>query len=108
MGLAINRTIDKNNKKIIWSINPEGIRLYAYLCFWALVIIGAWLTIYYSEIDFQNNPLFHMFGYNNICILFDAYPSTYVLPSIWVINFILLTCYILTSWVSYLSCEISD
>ena len=98
MGLAINRTIDKNNKKIIWSINPEGIRLYAYLCFWALVIIGAWLTIYYSEVDFQNNPLFHMFGYNNICILFDAYPSTYVLPSIWVINFILLTCYILTSW----------
>ena len=98
MGLAINKIIDKKNKKIIWEINPEGVRLYAYLCFWLLVIIGAWLTIKYSNVDFQNNPLFHMFGYNNICILFDAYPSTYVIQSIWVINYLLLTCYIITSW----------
>ncbi len=98
MWLAINKKIDEKNKKIIWEINPEGIRLYAYLCFWLLVAIGAWLTINYSNVDFQNNPLFHMFGYNNICILFDAYPSTYVLPSIWVINFLLLTSYIIASW----------
>ena len=45
MWLAINKKIDEKNKKIIWEINPEGIRLYAYLCFWLLVAIGAWLTI---------------------------------------------------------------
>ena len=40
MWRAINKKIDEKNKKIIWEINPEGIRLYAYLCFWLLVAIG--------------------------------------------------------------------
>ena len=64
-----------------------------------MVIIGGWLTLYHSDVDFQNNPLMHMFGYNNICILFDTYPATYVLPSIWVISFLLLVLYIITSWI---------
>jgi hypothetical protein len=99
MGLAISKTIDHNQKRIVWSISPEGIRFYAYLSFWLLVIIGSWLTLYHSDVDFQNNPLMHMFGYNNICILFDSYPATYVLPSVWVISFLLLVSYIITSWV---------
>ena len=99
MGLAISKTIDRDQKQIVWSISPEGIRFYAYLSFWVLVIIGSWLTLYHSDVDFQNNPLMHMFGYNNICILFDTYPATYVLPSIWVISFLLLVLYIITSWI---------
>ena len=82
MGLAISKTFDHDQKRIVWSISPEGIRFYAYLSFWVLVIIGSWLTLYHSDVDFQNNPLMHMFGYNNICILFDTYPATYVLPSV--------------------------
>ena len=99
MGLAISKTIDHDQKRIVWSISPEGIRFYAYLSFWVLVIIGSWLTLYHSDVDFQNNPLMHMFGYNNICILFDSYPATYVLPSVWVISFLLLVSYIVTSWI---------
>ena len=99
MGLAISKTIDHDQKRIVWSISPEGIRFYAYLSFWVLVIIGSWLTLYHSDVDFQNNPLMHMFGYNNICILFDTYPATYVLPSVWVISFLLLVSYIITSWI---------
>ena len=98
MGLAINKTVDYNKKHLVWSINPEGLRFYAYLCFWVLVIIGAWLTFYHSNVQFHDNPLIHHFGYNNICILFDTYPATYVLPTIWVINFLLLVSYIITSW----------
>lgn len=98
MGLAINKTVDYNKKHLVWSINPEGLRFYAYLCFWVLVIIGAWLTFYHSNVQFHDNPLIHHFGYNNICILFDTYPATYVLPTLWVINFLLLVSYIITSW----------
>ena len=99
MGLAISKTFDHDLKRIVWSISPEGIRFYAYLSFWVLVIIGSWLTLYHSDVDFQNNPLMHMFGFNNICILFDTYPATYVLPSVWVISFLLLVSYIITSWI---------
>ena len=33
MGLAINKTVDYDKKHLVWSINPEGLRFYAYLFF---------------------------------------------------------------------------
>ena len=98
MGSAIGKVVDNEKNCIVWKISPEGLRLYAYVCFWVVVLIGGWLTIYYSDVKFDDNPLIHHFGYNNICIFFDTYPATFVLPSIWVINFLLIVSYIVTSW----------
>ena len=93
MGSAISKAVDNEKNCIVWKISPEGLRLYAYVCFWVVVLIGGWLTIYYSDVKFDDNPLIHHFGYNNICIFFDTYPATFVLPSIWVINFLLIVSY---------------
>ena len=99
MGFALKTIINRETKQIVWSVQPEWVRFYAYLYFWLMVGIGAWLTFGHSHADFEHNPIMNRFGYNNICILFDSYPSTYVLPSIWSIGLILLASYVLTSWI---------
>ena len=96
--MILSKKINHEKREIVWSIVPEDVRLFAYFFFWILVAIGAWLTFSYSNVNFEDNPLIHMYGYNNICILFDSYPSTYILPMLWTINFLLLFSYITLSW----------
>tara|TARA_S200000501_G_scaffold69070_1_gene60996 strand:- start:720 stop:1484 length:765 start_codon:yes stop_codon:yes gene_type:complete len=96
--MALSKTINNEKNEIIWSVSPEVVRLYAYSCFWVLVIVGAILTFNFADVDFQDNPLINMFGYNNICILFDSFPATYFLPMLWSVNFLLLFSYITLSW----------
>ena len=96
--MFLSQTINNDKKEIIWSISPEVVRLYAYFCFWILIIVGAFLTINFADVNYDDNPLINMFGYNNICILFDSFPATYFLPMLWSINFMLLFSYISLSW----------
>lgn len=96
--MFLSQTINNDKKEIIWSISPEVVRLYAYFCFWVLIIVGAFLTINFADVNYDDNPLINMFGYNNICILFDSFPATYFLPMLWSINFMLLFSYISLSW----------
>ena len=49
----------------------------------AMIITGAVLSLTFSRLDFNNNPIIDYWGYNNICILFDTAPSTYVSPIFW-------------------------
>ncbi len=39
------------------------------------------MTIGWSEVDYEDNPLIAWYGYNNICLVFDTPPSTYVMPA---------------------------
>ena len=96
--MFLSQTINNDKKEIIWSISPEVVRLYAYFCFWVLIIVGAFLTINFADVNYDDNPLINMFGYNNICILFDSFPATYFLPMLWSVNFMLLFSYISLSW----------
>jgi len=45
------------------------------------IIIGGVLTIFFSDVDFENSPLIKWFGYNNVCIVFDYRPSLYLMPT---------------------------
>ncbi|MEP0942455.1 MAG: hypothetical protein ABJH63_05110 [Rhizobiaceae bacterium] len=51
--------------------------------FVAMVITGAVLTNVFSHLDFEHNPISEFYGYNNICVLFDSPPSTYISPIFW-------------------------
>ena len=51
--------------------------------FIAMVITGAVLTFTFSRVDFDQNPIIDYWGYNNVCILFDTPPSTYISPIFW-------------------------
>ena len=51
--------------------------------FIAMVITGAVLTYTFSRVDFDQNPIMDFWGYNNVCILFDTPPSTYISPIFW-------------------------
>ena len=99
MGIAISKTVEQKPSRVVWSVSPEGLRLYAYLWFWGLVIVGALLTLNYSHVDYEHNPIFDVFGYNNICVFFDTFPANYVLPAIWVVNLVIFLAYIVTSWI---------
>lgn len=96
--MLISKKIDYNENRIRYFIIPEDLRIFAYMFFWFLVIIGAWLTFNYSNVNFEDNPLIHMYGYNNICILFDSFPATYILPMLWTVNFLLFFLYVTFSW----------
>ncbi|MCJ8325322.1 MAG: hypothetical protein HRU29_15465 [Rhizobiales bacterium] len=51
--------------------------------FVAMVVTGGILTLVFSNLDFENNPITNWYGFNNICILFDSAPSTYISPVFW-------------------------
>jgi len=98
MKFAISRTIDLESGEITWSINPELLRIYSYLFFWAIVGVGWYFTKHHSDVDFHDNILIDTFGSNSICILFDHPPGNYILPSLWALNYLLLFSYSLSCW----------
>ncbi len=65
------------------SPSPERFMAASIHSFIAMVITGAVLTYTFSRLDFEHNPINDFYGYNNVCILFDTAPSTYVSPIFW-------------------------
>jgi hypothetical protein len=51
--------------------------------FLAMIATGAILTTFFSGLDYSHTPLIDWYGYNNICIVFDTKPSTYISPVYW-------------------------
>lgn len=46
-----------------------------------MIATGLILTRLYAKFDEETTPLMAWYGYNNICMVFDYYPSTFVMPS---------------------------
>ena len=63
--------------------SPERFLGAAIHSFVVMVFTGGVLTFTFSRVDFENNPLIDYYGYNNICLLFDTAPSTYICPIFW-------------------------
>jgi len=62
-------------RKILY-IEPEVIRIVAYVNFWLMVLFAYTITgLFVDEELIKNSPLVETFGYNNICILWDFPPS---------------------------------
>eukprot|EP01043_Picozoa_sp_COSAG02_P069881 COSAG02_NODE_12159_length_1588_cov_2.109543_1_plen_212_part_01 len=76
-----------------WIINPARRpkptpERYLHACvhsFVAMVVTGGVLFVGFSEARFhkEDTALVQWFGYNNVCIVFDSPPSTYVCPIFW-------------------------
>lgn len=98
MGYAISKLVNREEQTITWIISPETLRIYAYINFWVLVLIGWWFTSNHSHVNLEENLLIDTFGFNSICIYFDHAPSNYILPAIWSINYLFLISYAYTSW----------
>jgi len=52
--------------------------------FSAMIVTGGVVTLRYSGIDFEATELMHWYGYNNVCVVFDDPPASYVCPVYWV------------------------
>ena len=56
---------------------PEAFRIWFYIAFISLILLGIFVTQTFGDIDYNNNPIINNFGANNLCIFFDVPPFTY-------------------------------
>ena len=62
---------------------PERYFHAAIYSFVAMVVTGGILTLLFSGTDLKTTPLMAYYGYNNVCVVFDSPPSTYICPVYW-------------------------
>ena len=92
--LHIIRNGQEKSIKILLVV--ENFRLGFYLIFLGIIFLGMMLTITYGPDDYDA-IIVKTFGISSICVYFDSPPSTYVLPSLWVIALLFMEAYILVS-----------
>jgi hypothetical protein len=63
--------------------SPERFFHAAIYSFGAMIVTGSILTRFFSGVDMSNTPISRFWGYNNICVVFDSPPSTYICPVYW-------------------------
>jgi hypothetical protein len=63
--------------------SPERFFHAAIYSFGAMIVTGAILTRFCSGVDMANTPIMRFWGYNNVCVVFDSPPSTYICPVYW-------------------------
>jgi hypothetical protein len=79
-------------------VNPEKLRIVVYLFFVGIVLVGLLVTRVFSEHAIHHNTLKDLWGYNNICVFFDHAPATYILPTLYAVNFLFISLYFVSSW----------
>ncbi len=61
---------------LLFRINPEYIRILAYINFWIMILFSIIITKVFVDPELLiNNPLDQTFGYSNICLSFDFPPA---------------------------------
>jgi hypothetical protein len=73
----------KHPNKSNQTITAEDYFQTAVLSLCAMMITGTILTLKWSHVNYHDNPLIQYYGYNNICIVFDTPPSSFVMPICW-------------------------
>ncbi len=63
--------------------SPERFFHGAIYSFGAMIVTGAVVTFFFAQVDMANTPLMHFWGYNNVCVVFDNPPATYICPVYW-------------------------
>lgn len=59
-------------------ISPESLLILFYLYFWTFLALAFFITITYSDIDYEDNPIINTYGRNNLCLYFDYKPFNYI------------------------------
>ena len=90
-----------DEKEIEIQVKPIACRLITYLSFLVMVLIAVIFTYGLGNGIPENNIIKEAFGANNICLLFDYPPATYVLPPFWTICVVLTLIYTLASSYRY-------
>lgn len=99
MSSFVTKKIDPKTNKIEWNIFPEDFRIAAYLLLWFSAATGLFITTYYGDPSvFENNAIKSIWGYNNLCVVFDYAPANYILPTIWGFNLIVFIVYVISNW----------
>jgi len=62
------------------------------------MLIGYLITTTFSDHAIEHNTLKDLWGYNNLCVVFDHPPATYVLPTLYAINLLFIALYFVSSW----------
>ena len=57
--------------------------MWFYLYFIVFAAIAAFVTINYSDLDFNDNPVINRFGANSICVMFDLPPFSLFGSTLW-------------------------
>lgn len=63
--------------------SPERFFHAAIYSFGAMIVTGGVLTAFFSQVDMATTPLMRFWGYNNVCVVFDSPPATYICPVYW-------------------------
>ena len=100
MKYFVTKKIDSDSQKIEWNIFPEDFRIAAYIFLWSVAGIGLFITTYFGDPSvFENNAIKSVWGYNNLCVVFDYAPANYFLPTLWGFTLLLFIAYVLTNWI---------
>lgn len=64
-------------------IIPEAFRMWFYIGFMIFLIIAVSVSLIWSELDTDDNPILNRFGNNNLCIYFDYPPFSTFAITLW-------------------------
>ena len=73
-------------------IIPESFRMLFYLGIIIFSFSAIFVSATWAGIDYDDNPIYNRFGYNNICIFYDFPPWAYFGATLWVpqvVNFLI-------------------
>jgi len=88
----------ERHASLSFNLLVDEARLGAYLMFALEIVVGKFLTTYYSDVDLEHNMIKDIYGYNNACVYFDDPPATYVAIAIQTIATLFFCLYLGLRW----------
>eukprot|EP01084_Bolivina_argentea_P164335 285703_1 len=74
-------------------IIPEAFRIWYYVFLLIIIGIGYVLTTIYVDLDPVDNPIYNLYGVNNLCNYLDYAPFTYFAATLWSIDVLFILLY---------------
>jgi len=72
-----------NEADIVIEVLPDAFRMLYYLYFFFFLTVGYFVTVTWSDLDLEDNPILNRFGSNNACIYFDDPPFNLFGSTLW-------------------------
>merc|ERR1711971_1281259 len=76
------------------AISPEALRMFFYIGFFVFATIAIFVTVTWSDIDYDDNIIKQTYGVNQICIFFDYAPFSHFGATLWLPNVFFITAYL--------------
>ena len=89
---------DLSDTSLHMIVIPDAFRMWFNITFLCFTLLGIIVSHLGGNLDLENNPILHRFGYNNICVYFDDPPFVYFAAFLWTFIFLILVCYEMTDF----------